>query len=170
MTYLERSLAPGEEIVCEGRWPMIYWVMAWAALLLLGIFVVGVLIFARAAIHMSVTQFGVTSQRVVIKHGWLNVRTQEIATMSVEGVSVVQSFWGKLFGYGRIMVTGTGEAHLVFPPMANPVAFRRAIESARIAHDEHEVHLAEEDREVIREAAENGAREDDAPPPRANAQ
>lgn len=152
MSYVDKSLAPGEEIYIRGKWPMIYWVGAWAALLLLGIIVVGVFIFLSAAIRMSTTQFAVTNKRVVLKRGWLNVHTDELATESIEGVQLVQSVWGKIFGYGRVAVTGTGEAQIVFPPMAHPIAFRRAIEASRGSHA-GEVHLAAEDREQIAEAA-----------------
>jgi len=86
------------------------------------------------------------------------VRTQELATETVEGVQLTQTVWGKLFGYGRILVTGTGDAQIAFPPMADAIAFRRAIESTRGARTE--VHLAPADmRELeaaVRAPAANG--------------
>ncbi|MEZ6024132.1 MAG: PH domain-containing protein [Hyphomonadaceae bacterium] len=155
MSYIDKSLAPGEDIIVRGKWPTIYWVGAWLALIFLGILLVGVYIFIAMAIHMSVTQFAVTDRRVVLKRGWLNVHTKELATETVEGVQVVQSIWGKLFGYGRIVITGTGDARIVFPPMAHPIAFRRAIESTR--HANPQTHIAHEDIEELAEAA-NGHR------------
>jgi uncharacterized membrane protein YdbT with pleckstrin-like domain len=151
MSYIDKSLAPGEEIVFRGRWPMIYWVGAWAALILLGVIIVGVFIFAAGAIHMLVTQFAVTDRRVVLKRGWLNVHTYELATETVEGVQLVQSIWGRIFGYGRVVVTGTGDAQIVFPPMAHPIAFRRAIEATR--HGNTQVHIAPDDINAIGRAA-----------------
>ncbi len=131
MGYVAKSLAPGETVVLRGKWPIVHWFGAWAALIVLGIIGVGVIIFIMAAIHMTVTEFAVTDRRVVLKRGWLNVHTQELAADAVEGVQLVQSIWGKLFGYGRIVVTGTGDARIVFPPMAHPIEFRRAIEATR---------------------------------------
>ena len=131
MSYIRESLGPNERILVRGKWPAIYWVGAWAELIVLGVILVGVYLFLRAAIKMWTTEFAVTDSRVVLKEGWLNVRTQELSAGSIEGVQLVQSIWGKLFGYGRIMVTGTGDAQLVLPPMAHPIAFRRAIEAAR---------------------------------------
>lgn len=147
MSYINKSLAPNEEILALGKWPALYWFGAWAALLVLGIAIVGIFIFLVAAIHMSTTQFAVTDRRVVLKRGWLNVRTAELAMESVEGVQVVQSIWGRLFGYGRIIVTGTGDARIVFPPMGRPIAFRRAIETARSS--DHGVHLSESDKDEL---------------------
>lgn len=154
MDYIERSLAPGECVLARGRWPTIFWVGAWAVLLLLGIIVVGVFIFARAAIIMSTTRSAVTDRRVILKRGWLNISTQELSVETVEGVRLEQTIWGRLFGYGRIICTGTGDAVIVFPPMAQPVAFRRAIETARGMA--RETHLSDEDHERLAQA---GARE-----------
>lgn len=155
MRYIDESLGANEEILQRGRWPALFWFGAWAALIVLGIAIVGIFIFLRAAIIMKTTDFAVTNKRVILKRGWLNRRTQELAVQSVEGVSLDQSFWARLWGYGRVIVTGTGDAVIVFPPMADPVRFRRAIETARAQG--RELHLSEEDREAIANA--------NAPPP-----
>ena len=129
--YVDQSLAAGEHIVMRGRWPMIYWLVAWAALIALGLIVVGVIVFAMAAIHMTTTEFAVTNQRVLLKRGLLTLNTQELAVSNIEEVRLAQSLLGRLFGYGHVTVTGTGEGVITFPPMSNPIAFRRAIEDAR---------------------------------------
>jgi hypothetical protein len=81
-------------------------------------------------------------------------------------VKLKQSFLGRIFGYGSMTVTGTGDTLLVFPPMAHAVDFRRAIESSRAHGDE--VHLAAEDRKALADAAPPPAQRslDEAPPPR----
>lgn len=135
----------------RGQWPTLDWIGAWAALLVLGIIIVGVFIFVGMAVKMKTTDFAVTNRRVILKRGWLNLQTQEVSTTSIETVEVAQSFLGRVFGYGNVRVTGTGESHIVFPPMKNPIAFRRAIEAAR-AHV-GEVRLDERDREALAEAA-----------------
>lgn len=152
MRYIDESLAPGETIIQRGKWPTIYWVGAWAALLLLGIILVGVFIFIGLVVKMKSTDFAVTNRRVILKEGWLNRRTHELAVESLEDVSLDQTIWARLFGYGRVVVTGTGEATIVFPPMGRPVEFRRAIESAR-ADGGGEVRLAQDDRAAIERAA-----------------
>lgn len=153
MRYIDESLASGETIIQRGTWPAIFWFGAWAALVVLGIAIIGIFIFVSAVVKMKSTDFAVTNRRVILKTGWLNRHTQELAVESVEGVTLDQSFIARLFGYGRVIVTGTGEARIVFPPMANPVAFRRSIEAAR-ADCGGEVHLAREDRKAIVRAAE----------------
>lgn len=131
MRYIDESLAPGEDVIQRGKWPGIFWLGAWAALLLLGIIVVGIFIFIGMVVKMKTTDFAVTNRRVILKQGWLTRNTAELAVENVEGVSLNQSLLGRIFAYGRVVVTGTGDATIVFPPMARPVEFRRAIESAR---------------------------------------
>lgn len=154
MRYVDESLAEGETIIQRGQYPGIFWFGAWAALILLGVILVGIFIFVRSVIVMKTTDFAVTNRRVILKTGWLNRRTHELAVESVEGVSLEQSFIARMFGYGRVVVTGTGDAVIAFPPMAHPVAFRRSIEAAR-ADCGGEVRLASDDREAIERAADH---------------
>nr|MBP6689768.1 PH domain-containing protein [Hyphomonadaceae bacterium] len=100
MRYIDESLADGETIIQRGKWPGIFWFGAWAALILLGIIVVGVVIFLTAWIKMKTTDFAVTNRRVILKTGWLNRHTHELAVESVEGVSLDQSMIARMFGFG----------------------------------------------------------------------
>ncbi|MDE2351021.1 MAG: PH domain-containing protein, partial [Alphaproteobacteria bacterium] len=59
------------------------------------------------------------------------LNTNEIALPNIEGVKVEQSFWGRLFGFGRVRIEGTGVDAVELPTIANPVEFRRAIENAK---------------------------------------
>lgn len=130
-SYIDASLAPGEQVLHRARFPIVHWVLAWLMLLLLGVFVIGIVIFAIWAVRMRTTEMGVTDHRVILKAGLFRRHTREIAVTTVETVEVHQSVLGRLFGYGRILIKGTGEAELLFPPMQNPLRFRRAIEEGR---------------------------------------
>lgn len=149
--YIDRSLAESEEVVMRGRWPVIYWIGAWVMIVgfawaligglvsfgigaILGfgvLFLCGLLWFTIVALHMMTTDFAVTNQRVVLKRGWLTLSTQELAVANIEEVRIEQTIFGRLFGFGRVIVTGTGEGVILFPPLAHPIDFRRAIENAR---------------------------------------
>ncbi len=131
MGYIAESLGGDERVVYRGRWPAIFWIGAWLSLLVFGIILVGIYMFAHAAIVMLTTEFAVTNHRVVLKRGWISRDTEELAVGNVETVELHQSILGRLFNYGSLGVTGTGDAVIKFPPMADPVGFRRAIESAR---------------------------------------
>ncbi len=159
--YVDKSLAADETVLVRGRWPVAYWVGAWVVLLVLGILIIGIFLFVRAVIRMKTTEFAVTDKRVLLKTGWLTRTTHELAVESIEGVHLDQSIWGRLFRYGRVVVTGTGEARIHFPPMAEPIAFRRAIEEARTQG--REVHLSSADQDALVGAA--SAANDKMPPP-----
>jgi uncharacterized membrane protein YdbT with pleckstrin-like domain len=129
--YIQQSLAPGERILARGRWPTLHWIGAWAVLILLGVFIIGIVWFAVLAIRMQTTKWAVTDRRVILKRGWLRRATQELGVESLEAAVVKQSVFGRVFNYGHIALTGSGEALLEFPPTQDPVAFRRSIEIAR---------------------------------------
>ncbi|MDZ4776794.1 MAG: PH domain-containing protein [Alphaproteobacteria bacterium] len=152
MQYVDKSLAADETILVRGRWPMAYWVGAWVQLLVLGIVIIGIVLFIAAVIRMKTTEFAVTNRRVILKRGWLTRTTEELAVESIEAVHLDQSIWGRLFRYGRLVVTGTGDARVHFPPMAEPITFRRAIEEARARAGE--MKLGAEEKEALVAVAE----------------
>lgn len=131
MGYVEKSLASGEEIRARARFHWTYHLFAWASLLILGVIIVGVIIFARMMIWMKTTEIAVTDRRLVIKRGWLSRSTEELSLNSVEEVNVRQGFWGRILGFGKLMISGTGAGDVNTPNIADPVGFRTAISDAR---------------------------------------
>jgi len=131
MSYIEQSLGANEKIVARAKFHWIYKLQAWLALIFLGIILIGIWIFFRMMIRMWTTEIGVTSNRFIEKTGWLSLKTNEIALLNIEGVRVTQSFWGRIFGYGHIRIEGTGVDAVEIPTIADPIGFRRAIETAK---------------------------------------
>ena len=155
MSYIERSLGDGEQVVARARFHWLYNLRAWLALLVplallvavmvyademirqgLAIFavallVVGVVIFFTMMIHKWTTEIGVTSARFVKKTGFISLKTEEVALRNIEGVRVTQGLWGRILGYGTLRIEGTGDDHVDVPNIADPVGFRRAIQTAK---------------------------------------
>jgi uncharacterized membrane protein YdbT with pleckstrin-like domain len=77
------------------------------------------------------TEIGITSHRFVTKTGLLSLHTDEIALPNIEGVKVRQSLGGRIWGYGRLRIEGTGIDAVELPTIADPIGFRRAIETAK---------------------------------------
>lgn len=127
MSYIERSLGDGESLVARAHFHWWYSVKAWAALLLLGVFVVGIVIFFSMMIRKWTTEIGITTHRFVLKTGLFNLNTSEIALPNIEGVRVMQTFWGRVLGYGHLHIEGTGVDAIETPDIADPIAFYRAI-------------------------------------------
>ncbi|HWY62886.1 MAG TPA: PH domain-containing protein [Rhizomicrobium sp.] len=131
MSYIQESLGDGETIIARARFPWLYSFQAWLALIVLGILLIGIVIFLTMMIRKWTTEIGVTSHRFVEKKGLFTLHTNEIALNNIEGVRVNQGFMGRMFGYGTVRVEGTGVDAVTTPNIADPVAFVRAIQTAK---------------------------------------
>jgi uncharacterized membrane protein YdbT with pleckstrin-like domain len=131
MSYIEQSLGANETIIARARFHWSYALRAWLALIFLGWILIGIWIFFSMMIRMWTTEIGVTTTRFIEKTGWLTLKTNEIALPNIEGVRVTQSFWGRILGYGHVRIEGTGVDAVEVPTIADPIGFRRAIETAK---------------------------------------
>jgi uncharacterized membrane protein YdbT with pleckstrin-like domain len=129
--YIEKSLGAGEEVVAIAHFHWWYTAKAVLALVFLAWILVGFYIFFSMMIRKWTTEIGVTTHRFVEKTGLFTLTTNELALANVEGVRVIQSFWGRMLGYGHLRIEGTGIDAIQLPDIADPVAFRAAIESAK---------------------------------------
>jgi uncharacterized membrane protein YdbT with pleckstrin-like domain len=80
-------------------------------------------------------EFAVTNKRVLVKLGVMHTRSVELLLSKVEGITVNQGLGGKLFGYGEIVITGTGGTPEVFSGIQGPFEFRRAVQIETDARD-----------------------------------
>lgn len=135
MGYLANRLAPGETIVATGRFHWLQYLYAWAMLILLGIVLIGIVIWIREMARLATTEFLVTNRRIVLKKGFLSAHVDEVTLNSIEGAHIDQSLFGRLFNYGRLTIRGSGDTHLMFPTMSDPGKFRAAAEGVRIARE-----------------------------------
>jgi uncharacterized membrane protein YdbT with pleckstrin-like domain len=155
MSYIERSLGDGEEIVALARFHWMYNLRAWLAVIvpvtvLLGaliyldqtvrdgaalgaaaLLLAGFIVFLSMMIQKWTTEIGVTSARFVKKTGFLSLHTEEVSLRNIEAVKVSQGLWGRVFGYGNLRIEGTGDDHVDVLNIDDPVGFRRAIATAK---------------------------------------
>jgi uncharacterized membrane protein YdbT with pleckstrin-like domain len=131
MSYVKQALAEGETLCAVGRLHWVLWLRAWLALIVLGIFIVGIVIFVRDVIYLTNTEVALTDRRLIKKTGFIERRVSELLLGSVEAVRLYQGFWGRVLGFGRVEVHGTGDEQWITPLIAAPVRFRRDIASAR---------------------------------------
>jgi len=140
MSYVEANLMQGEQVIYQTtlHWLMYFWPIALAvvgALMLLGVPTLGLVVLALAAV-LGVTvfitvhnaEFAVTNRRVIMKTGWLNRRSLELLLTKVESIAVDQGFAGKLWGYGTIVLSGTGGSHEPFQNITDPFEFRKQVQ------------------------------------------
>jgi hypothetical protein len=95
------------------------------------LFLLGLALFLKLIIVRATTEIGVTSHRFVEKRGLITLHTNEIALHNIEGVRVHQGVFGRILGYGTVRIEGTGVDAVTTPPIADPVAFVKAIQTAR---------------------------------------
>ena len=139
--YVDSNLNPGESVVYRASLHWIIYLFP-IVLLLFGLTLAvtgvrtGMLILPLGAIaalgawmRQVNSEFAVTTQRVVIKTGWLARRTIELNLSRVESVQVDQGIIGRLLNYGAITVVGTGGTREPFPMIDSPLEFRRAVQA-----------------------------------------
>jgi membrane protein YdbS with pleckstrin-like domain len=73
-------------------------------------------------------RFAVSNKRVFIRHGIIRRHSTEILLSQVEGISVTQGFWSRLFNFGTVTIEGTGGDAEPYRKIANPLTFRRAVQ------------------------------------------
>src|SRR5881227_2146551 len=136
MSYVQRVLQPDETVIHQSRLhPLIFL----PALLLLVIAVallvasaqfagdVSLAFKAAAAIRRATTELAVTDRRVIYKSGLLARHTLEMNRSKVESVDVDQSILGRIFGFGTIIVRGTGGSLEPIRMISDPLTFRSHI-------------------------------------------
>lgn len=82
----------------------------------------------RALIDRGAAEFAVTNKRVIFKVGPVYRRTAEMFLNKIESVGVDQTILGRIFGYGSIVLRGTGGSTEPFTKIARPLEFRRQIQ------------------------------------------
>lgn len=76
---------------------------------------------------MQTTELVVTNLRIIAKTGILTVITLEMDRRRVAGVTVYQTFWGRLWGYGNIYIQGFTSSIGGLPIMVNPHLVERFV-------------------------------------------
>jgi uncharacterized membrane protein YdbT with pleckstrin-like domain len=81
----------------------------------------------KAWIRRVTTEFAVTDRRVIYKTGLFSRHTLEMNRSKVESVDVEQPFLGRVFGYGTVILRGTGATREPIYHIADPLTFRSFI-------------------------------------------
>lgn len=97
------------------------------------IFIMGLLRFAQMMVIQASTEIAVTTTRLIYKRGLVARYVGEMSIDKIEGINVLQTVLGRIFGYGRLMIRGMGVGEVILPPIADPIKFRKAIEKARLS-------------------------------------
>ena len=88
-------------------------------------FIISIVSLIKAFIFKISTELAITSKRVIAKVGFISRNTVELNHKKVESFIVDQSIFGRIFGFGTIVVCGTGGGQTPIPNIDNPLEFRR---------------------------------------------
>jgi uncharacterized membrane protein YdbT with pleckstrin-like domain len=143
MSYVDRNLLQGEEVIYRARLHLVIFALP-AGIAALGLIlavvvaswtvasvflVLAIVVAFPRYIRFVSSEFAVTNRRVIVKVGLVYRRTLELVLAKVETVGVEQSIMGRVLNYGTIVVTGTGGTKEPFKDIANPLEFRRKVQS-----------------------------------------
>jgi len=153
MSYVDKNLMDGEQVFYRTRrhWTIfggaIFFLCAglvvfiavriwgqqeWAGNVSIVALALGALIALLKAIpawiDRATSEFAVTNKRVLIKTGLIRRHTLELLLEKVETVGVDQGIFGRILNYGAIIVIGTGGTKELFPGIAKPLEFRKAVQ------------------------------------------
>ena len=157
MGYIENNLVPGETVLYKTRlhWIVLIGPLLLSILLvMLGIaafvgasedgpdnssrsalLLGGMLLLIAAAIVLGIglvrrnaTEVAVSNKRVLIKKGLVARKSIEVLLSKIESIGVDESVAGRMFGYGRVIVRGTGGTFETFNTIAHPNELRRQVQ------------------------------------------
>ncbi len=80
------------------------------------------------ALQRNATEMGVTNRRVIVKVGLVGRRTVEMLLNKIESIEVKETAFGRMLGYGTIVVIGTGGTLEPFYRVARPLKFRSVVQ------------------------------------------
>lgn len=131
-SYIESTLIKDERILYAGH--ISAWTLTWLILpgiLLLPAFGAGLILLGIAWIKYKSTELAITNKRVIAKFGFIRRRTVEININKIESLQVDQGVLGRIFNFGTLLVSGTGESQAPIPGISKPLEFRKAFMEAQ---------------------------------------
>lgn len=150
-TYLKQTLQPGEAVLATGGIHPAYliapavtagtiaWAIVWAfdrfdvtetlpaawwVLLLPAAY------FIQSLLVWATTEAALTNCRVVSKSGFISRRISEIALSKIESTAIDQGVIGRAFGFGDLVIHGSGGHAATAPGLGQVLQFRAAVQNA----------------------------------------
>jgi hypothetical protein len=88
--------------------------------------VIAILREAKSLLDYFTTEVAATTRRFVVKRGWVRRSVIEMNAGQLESIIIDQSILGRIFGYGTIVVAGTGSGIDPVRCVAQPLEVRKA--------------------------------------------
>jgi len=140
MPYINSILNPNEEVIVFESMSVserVIVVSIWAAIaIVLSIFNKGLGILAFCFVFYIIMwciianigfENAVTTHRVIVKRGIICRDLRELPFSKIETCEFTQSIIGRIFDFGTVIVSGTGNARIIIGIIDHPSRFRQAI-------------------------------------------
>jgi uncharacterized membrane protein YdbT with pleckstrin-like domain len=86
-------------------------------------------------LRLSSREYILTNQRLIHQEGLLAKKSIDSYLGKINNIEHAQSFWGRLLGYGDLRIdTANADDPAVFPNVADPLGFKRAVSTAAEAY------------------------------------
>ena len=121
--YVNNSLVNNEKVLYTGAfalWDNFFWIVISFGTLLIPIF-----------LFQKFSEIAITNNRVVGKSGILRRKTYDFGLKNIESIDVKQTILGRIFGYGDIVITGSGASNLLIPALKSPEEFKKQLNSVK---------------------------------------
>lgn len=144
MTYLDKNLINGEEIIYRTRKHFIIFLPPVILTVMMVIFLlssnpyVRMLAFLPAIgaifswinefLDYMTSEFAVTTKRIMMKEGFFVRHTNEARLTTLTNINTNQSLLGQLLNYGTVNINTFGGINDAFPEIPAPVTFQKHVQ------------------------------------------
>lgn len=127
MSYIDNNLIGNESVLYVGKvtkLALIPWII-WSVLFLLPTagMSLGLIILGYVIIRSN--EAGITTKRVIAKTGLIRRDTIEIGIDKISSLQIKQGIFGRVFGYGSLMISDVGASKAPIKYIKDPMTFRR---------------------------------------------
>ncbi|EKM5742856.1 PH domain-containing protein [Enterobacter kobei] len=127
MPFVDSNLIGDEVVLYRGRvtlWALIPWIF-WGVVIGVFTYGIGLLLIPFGYYMLLTNEAAITSKKLIAKTGFIRRDTVEIPLSKVSSLRVNQGIFGRIFGFGTLIISDSGEAHAPLCYIKNPLMFRR---------------------------------------------
>ncbi|HDI3035750.1 PH domain-containing protein [Cronobacter sp. EKM101R] len=144
MSFVDSNLVGDEKVLYRGKttlWALAPWIF-WGMVLAYFTRGWGLLLIAIGYFWLLTNESAITSKKLIAKTGFIWRDTIEIPLSKVSSLRVKQGIFGRILGFGTLIISDAGTAHAPIKYVHNPLAFRRRFfeiqENAEVKHEKKE--------------------------------
>ncbi|EBS5860832.1 TPA: PH domain-containing protein [Salmonella enterica] len=127
MSFVDSNLVGDEVVLYRGHvtlWALLPWIV-WGVIIAVFTYGIGLLLIPFGYFMLLTNEAAVTSKKLIAKTGFIRRDTVEIPISKVSSLRVRQGVFGRILGFGTLIISDSGSAHAPVRYIKNPLKFRR---------------------------------------------